>query len=1061
MLYIRLLGEFSLVDDEQPIGSLTDRLQSLLAYLILHQDTPQSRQRISFHLWPDCTDTQARTKLRKALNHLRHTLPTADHLIITDFKILQWQPQIPLSLDLAHFKAAITAQTDDLQQARSALQQAVAEYRGELLPNCQDEWIVPERERLQQMYTKALEQLIHLAESQHDYREALDYAQRLLRLDTFNEATYCTLMRLYALSGDRANALQVYHRCMTILREELGVDPGTTTRQLYEHLLREDELSIFTPSFTPVGRSFSLVRINSRAPELPLVGRDREWKTIQDWINPILRQDQSFTTQQTANVLLLMGEPGIGKTRLLEELRNILQAAKPVQVLWGRGFAPEMVRPYGIWIDALRSIALPINTLPSELGFLLPELGQATNITPDSSLTHLRERSHLFDAMVHLLATWTNQAPIVVMFDDIQWIDEASSALLHYAIRLLNHLPIQVVCTGRSKELQENEAVSKFLQALRREKRMQILELQPLNRAQTLELIRHAPMLKQAELTIELVDRVFNDSGGNPLFALEVAQALAQNHPTQADTLESLIHDRLQRLDETAREFLSWAAAFGRSFQPMLVGQIADYPLSKLLMAIEQLEQQAVIRPSGAIGSELSSSRTGREPGYDFSHDIVRQVVYQQLSEPRRCLVHWQIAHHLYQCFTQSNSPSSAAHGLASDIAHHAALAGNHELAASTALTAAEQCLKLFAYAEAAEMAQRGIQHCHALDDRTRIRLHLRLLQVLNLAGVTGDRAAQLEQDVQQLRQEAIRLGLKEEEAIGLEILMLLNVNQSNYADLHEHSLRATEISRVCSPATAAHLLAYSGSCWAEIGREMHRAEALLREAESLAARVEIKPIDLLCGLGCLDSYYAHYAEARIQLQQALQLAQAEQDHWRECNILSYLAMTELESGHPVTALPYCHEMARVSAKIQGEGSEGAIATALAALANYQLQRSEAEADLERAITLLYQVDAKRMLSYVLIGAAEVDLANHQVERAATRAEAALQAAQIINQPCEIVLAGTILVQTALALGEPDRATNQWEFLQTQIDRHALSNRAKTTVDRALEHLQSFFAVPP
>lgn len=1044
MLYIRLLGEFALINDDQPIGPLTNRAQALLAYLILHQGAPQLRQRISFQLWSDCTETQARTKLRKALSHLRHALPNADQLIVADFKTLQWQPQIPLSLDLAQFEAAIiAAQVDDLQQVRLALQQAVGAYRGELLPDCQDEWIVPERDRLQQMYAKALEQLIYVSEAQQDYREALDYAQRLLRLDTFNEATYCTLMRLYGLSGDRANALQVYHRCMTVLRKELGIDPGTTTRQLYEQLLREDEPLLATPSVTPPVRTLSLVQTASHTSELPLVGRDREWRAIQDWNNSIRKLDHSFTANQTA-ALLLKGEPGIGKTRLLEELRDVLQAEQ-IQVLWGRGFAPEMVRPYGIWIDALRSVALPTTNLPSELGFLLPELKQVANTSADMPPIQLRERSHLFDAVVQLLSEWADQSSLVVMFDDIQWIDEVSSALLHYAIRLLSHLPIQFACTGRSQELQDNEAIAKVLQALRREQRVQILDLQPLDRSQTLELIRHFPMLKQAELSIEMADRVFDDSGGNPLFALEVARALVQDHPTQTDTLENLIHDRLQQLDETAREFLSWAAAFGRSFQPAVVGQIADYPLSKLLTTIEQLEQQAIIRPSSAIG---------RERGYDFAHDIVRQVVYQQLSEPRRCLMHLQIAHHLHQRFIQSSSQSSAAHDLAGDIAHHASLGGDHELAASTALAAAEQCLKLFAYAEAAEMAQRGIQHCNYLDDRTRIRLHLSSLWVLTIAGVAGDRVRQLEHDVQQLRQEAIRFGLKDEEALGLEILMVLNVNQSNFAELHEHSLRATEISRVASPATAARLLAYSGSCWAEIGREMHRAEALLREAESLAARVGIKPIDLVCGLGCLDCYYAHYAEARNQLQQALQLAQAEQDHWRECNILSYLAMAELESGHPAAALPYCNEMAIVSTKIQEEGSERAIATALAALANYQLQQSEAEADLERAITLLYQVDAKRMLSYVLIGAAEVDLANQDVERASTRSEAALQAAQTLNQPCEMALAGAILVQTALALGEPDRAATQWKFLQTQIPRHELSARAKIAIDRVVEQFK-------
>ncbi|WP_416667236.1 hypothetical protein [Egbenema bharatensis] len=328
------------------------------------------------------------------------------------------------------------------------------------------------------------------------------------------------------------------------------------------------------------------------------------------------------------------------------------------------------------------------------------------------------------------------------------------------------------------------------------------------------------------------------------------------------------------------------------------------------------------------------------------------------------------------------------------------------------------------------------------------------MLWVRAIAGVTGDRATQLEQEVQQLIQAAVRLGLKEAEGIGLETLMMMNVNRSNFTELHEHSLRAAEISRVSSPVTAARLLAYSGSCLAEIRQDMNRAEALLLEAESLADRVGAEPIDLVCGLGCVYAYQANYAEAQPRLQRALQMAQAEQDHWRECNVLSYLAMLELEVGNPAAALPYCHEMAIVAAKTPEEGSEGAIATALTALANYQLQQSAAAVDLEQAINLLYQVDAKRMLAYVLVGAAEVDLNHQQLERAMTHAEAALQTAQSINQPCEITLAGTLLVQTALALGETDRAATQFKFLQTQVDRRSLSVRAQRAIDRLVEQFK-------
>jgi DNA-binding SARP family transcriptional activator len=1070
MLQARFLGEFSLIyEDRLLIGSISRRSQALLAYLILNRHTPQLRQRLAFQLWTDSTDTQARTNLRKALSHLRHTLPLADQLLLIEAKTLQWLPRLPFTLDVAQFEEAVqsaqTASTPEI--ARSAFMQAISLYQGELLPNWDDEWLIPERERLRQLYLRTLEQLMIQLEAEQDYRTALEYAQMLLRLDPLNEATYCTMMRLYGLSGDRANALQAYHRCMTMLREELGIDPSAATRQLYAQLLGEEGILLQTnpptqthPSTLTLSTLLHLPLAQPQTALPPLVGRDREWQTIQQWarlfLTPGMETSQAIAVEPNPNtaVLLLVGEPGIGKTRLLEELRTFIQtpqcvqpasklaskpaASYPTHVLWGRGFAAEMVRPYGIWVDALRSGMIPPSVeVPKELGFLLPEVGHTVS-PPD--------RGHLFDAVVRLLSDWTQHHSLLIILDDIQWIDDASSALLNYAVRLLGHLPIRFACTGRSRELEENKAIVRVLEALRREQRLQTLSIQPFDRAQTVEFLHRLPAVQSTQLSIELADRVFIDSGGNPLFALEVARALLQDESSHASTIEALIHDRLQHLDEAAKEFLPWAAALGRSFQPTTVAQIANYPLPKLLTAIEQLEQQHIIRPSTAIGNSAKQA----EFGYDFAHDIVRQVVYRQLSEPRRRLVHLQIAHQLHQCFTQSNADNR----LAGDIAHHASLGGDHVLAASTALAAAEQCLKLFAYAEAGELAQQGIQHCKHLDDRTRIRLHLSLLWVRTIAGVTGDRAVQLENEVQQLIQEAIRLGLKEEEAIGLETLMLLNVNQSNLSNLLENSQRAAEISRVASPAVAARLLAYSGSCLAEVRQEMNRAEALLLEAETLAARVGVEPIDLLCGLGCVHAYRANYAEAQTQLQQALQMAQAEQDHWRECCVLSYLAMLELEFGNPTAALPYCGEMASVANKIQGEGSEGAVATALTALANYQLQRSGADANLEQAISLLYEVDAKQMLAYVLVGAAEVDLANQQLELASTRAETALRAAMVMEQPCEIALARSILSQVALALGNPDRAAAEWETLQSTLDRRSLSARAQLAIDRAAEQLQ-------
>ena len=261
--------------------------------------------------------------------------------------------------------------------------------------------------------------MTRLSEAQGDYRAAIRCTQRLLEIEPLHETSYAALMRSHHLNGDRANALQVYHRCMTLLREELGVDPSAIARKLYEQLLLEDAAPDIQPSSHSHGPPQTTLFPSPLALS-PLVGRDREWASIQQWASSILLGKCGANASAEASpVLLLAGEPGIGKTRLLEELRSTAQA---VQVMWGRGFAAEMVRPYGIWIDALRSIVIPpALNIPPELGFLLPELAQPGKAPPD--------RSHLFDAVVQLLAQSASEAGLIVILDDIQWLDEASSTL--------------------------------------------------------------------------------------------------------------------------------------------------------------------------------------------------------------------------------------------------------------------------------------------------------------------------------------------------------------------------------------------------------------------------------------------------------------------------------------------------------------------------------------------------------------------------------------------------------------------------------------------------------
>ncbi len=228
-LALDLLGRFRLVVDGALLNRpATARLQSLLGFLALHMDSPPLRQRLAFLFWPDTREPQARTNLRNLLYQLRHTLPEIASMLDLRGSRVAWSPDLALSVDVVAFQGAF---------ARGAFAEAVGLYSGDLLPDCFDDWVLVERERLHELFIEALERVIVDLEDRHLYTAAVAEAHRLLSIDPLHEDVYRCLLRLYAIRGDRAAALRTYQDCETLLKRELGVAPSAPTRELYEKLL--------------------------------------------------------------------------------------------------------------------------------------------------------------------------------------------------------------------------------------------------------------------------------------------------------------------------------------------------------------------------------------------------------------------------------------------------------------------------------------------------------------------------------------------------------------------------------------------------------------------------------------------------------------------------------------------------------------------------------------------------------------------------------------------------------------------------------------------------------
>jgi DNA-binding SARP family transcriptional activator len=252
-LQIRLFGKFCAQCQDQPLEGLDVRkAQELFCYLLLNRDRPHSRETLASLLWNDCSTTQSRTYLRKALWQLQAALRVGNSscLLMVETEWVQLNSETDLWLDVAMFEQAFTLVRGvsgthlDLQRIQT-LQNAVDLYCGDLLEGWYQDWCLYERERIQQLYLAILDKLTAYCEAHQDYETGLVYGAQILRYERARECTHRQMMLLHYLAGDRTAALRQYARCCAVLDEDLQVKPDEETNALYEQIRANKLVSLF------------------------------------------------------------------------------------------------------------------------------------------------------------------------------------------------------------------------------------------------------------------------------------------------------------------------------------------------------------------------------------------------------------------------------------------------------------------------------------------------------------------------------------------------------------------------------------------------------------------------------------------------------------------------------------------------------------------------------------------------------------------------------------------------------------------------------------------------
>lgn len=701
------------------------KAQALLAYLARRPGQAHARDHLSALLWGDVEDAQARASLRQALFALRSSLPrTNPAVLVFDGGMVAVNAKA-VAVDVSTFEQRVT------EGSSEALQQAMALYRGDLLEGFVvdaapfEEWLVAERERLREVAIEALATLLGRQVKAGTVEPAIHTAVRLLALDPLQEVVHRELMQLYAKQGRVGTAMRQYQVCVQILQRELGAEPEAETKQAYQRILQRRSADARDTAVVTLQRRPARVHEHRPpvAPAAQLVGREPELGR--------LRQLLEAAWRGQPKVVAILGEAGIGKSRLVEELAADVERLGGHHLI-GRAYATVQILPFGPWIEAMRSSPLTrdaefLHSLNpvwrAELARLFPELGEPgleMSTTPENAL-------RLFEAVVNLVQRLASRQPLVLTLENLHCADELSLRLLAFLARRMESDALLLVGTIQAEELAEVPVLSQLLRELDAEARLVLVPLGPLSKLETACLVRTLTPVRGAPSTLaELEEQVWARSQGNPLVAVETLRACSHGGASPPGMplelpyrVRDLIAFRLDRLSVVARQLAEIAAVIGCEFEFDLLRSAAGISERETAEGVEELVRRRILQGAGER--------------FDFVHDRTREVTYERLLPSRRRSLHAAVA----QSLERLHAADLAA--IYDRLAHHHSRAENAAKAIVYLVSSSEVATERHALRESLETLERALVFVEQLPqegrDRRRLSLVFRQAVVLHYLG--------------------------------------------------------------------------------------------------------------------------------------------------------------------------------------------------------------------------------------------------------------------------------------------------------------------------------------
>ncbi|GAB6084964.1 AAA family ATPase [Alkaliphilus crotonatoxidans] len=587
---------------QRPISFPYRRAEALFYYLVVKGRA--TREELMGLLWEEQSEKAARKNLRDTLYKIRRAFG-ADVVISPQKSIVQLNPDVTIHSELSH---PLTREEIDWQPGEF--------LKGFSLKDAEafETWLRDTRVYFQDQYARGLLEAIDKALAGRSYTRAEGLAKKLILLEPYDERPYQRLLEIYGLQNNYAKAKALYNQLEGLLNSDLGITPSLETRRLFEQIKR------------PVG---PLLKGKEQQERHFFYGRERELGILHQQFN-------GYMEGGTSPRLLIIGEAGVGKTRLKEKfLESIVK--EDSYIFHANCYQAEenyRLKPWNPIIsrisDILReeSITIPIRwqhlisaLFPIFDGLNSPQEKHSTNYQASPQLQRAEE------AIIRLLMELSGKRKIILVFDDLQWMDEGSLNLLSHILLAVPEPSIMLLATCRNEQCPRLDG---FISQLIREQSLEKINLNRFSRKEVAEFLRRA--LPHGRVNQELVHQVYQETEGNAFFLVEYVNALRARRNTMgmSSKMKDIIKGRLLGISEEGKKVLNVISIFFDRVSLEQLKAIMERDELELLDMVEELLNKYIIEE--LLDSDKIYLR--------FTHQKLQEYVYGQLSMAKRSVLH-------------------------------------------------------------------------------------------------------------------------------------------------------------------------------------------------------------------------------------------------------------------------------------------------------------------------------------------------------------------------------------------------------------------------------------